>query len=118
LRGKEIYETRTAVLDGQLGTARVGLWAQTVNDDMRATLLPIVGLIVGCLALSIVLSVMLASKTIRPILELKAIADDISRGRLDTSVSIQSNDEVGELGRSLERMRASLRAAMIRLNRD
>jgi len=46
------------------------------------------------------------------------IADDISRGRLDTSVTIQSNDEVGELGRSLERMRASLKAAMIRLNRE
>ncbi|MBM2802182.1 MAG: hypothetical protein HW419_75 [Deltaproteobacteria bacterium] len=117
LRGKEIYETRSAVLEGQLGTARVGLWAETVHDDMRSTLLPIVGLIIACLALSIGLSVMLASKTIRPILDLKAIADDISRGRLDTTVSIQSNDEIGELGRSLERMRASLRAAMIRLNR-
>jgi methyl-accepting chemotaxis protein len=49
---------------------------------------------------------------------LKAIADDISRGRLDTKVLIQSNDEVGELGRSLERMRASLKAAMNRLNRE
>jgi methyl-accepting chemotaxis protein len=55
---------------------------------------------------------------IRPILDLKAIADDISRGRLDTIVSIQSNDEVGELGRSLERMRASLKAAMNRLSRE
>ena len=118
LRGKEIYETRSGVLDGQLGTARVGLWAETIHDDMRSALLPIVGLIVACLALSIGLSVMLAGKTMRPILELKAIADDISRGRLDATVSIQSNDEVGELGRSLERMRASLRAAMIRLNRD
>jgi HAMP domain-containing protein len=49
---------------------------------------------------------------------LKTIADEISRGKLDASVSIQSDDEVGELGRSLERMRASLKAAMVRLNRD
>jgi len=118
VRGKNIYETRAGVLDGQLGVARVGLWAETVQNDMRATLLPIVGLIVACLALGIALSIMLASRTIRPILDLKAIADDISRGRLDTSVSIQTNDEVGELGRSLERMRASLKAAMIRLNRE
>jgi len=118
LRGKEVYETRAAMLDGQLGSARVGLWAETVQEDMRSTLLPIIGLIGASIALSIALSVMLASKTIRPILDLKAIADDISRGRLDTSVPIQSNDEIGELGRSLERMRASLRAAMIRLNRE
>lgn len=118
LRGKTVFETRAPLLDGQLGVVRVGLWAETVQDDVRATLLPVVGLILVCLALGVVLSIMLASKTIQPILNLKSIADDISRGRLDTSVSIQSNDEVGELGRSLERMRASLKAAMIRLNRD
>jgi HAMP domain-containing protein len=118
VRGKSVYETRSPLLDGQLGTARVGLWEESVRDDMRATLLPIIGLIIACLALGIGLSIMLASKTIRPILDLKAIADEISRGRLDTTVSIQSNDEVGELGRSLERMRASLKAAMSRLNRE
>jgi HAMP domain-containing protein len=118
VRGKTVYETRSPLLDGQLGAVRVGLWAETIQDDVRSTLLPIIGLIVGCLVLSIALSIILASKTIRPILDLKAIADDISRGRLDTSVTIQSNDEVGELGRSLERMRASLKAAMIRLNRE
>lgn len=118
VRGKAVYETRSPLLDGQLGLVRVGLWAETVQSDVRSTLLPIIGLIAVCLALGVFLSIMLATKTIRPILDLKAVADDISRGRLDTSVSIQSNDEVGELGRSLERMRASLKAAMIRLNRD
>lgn len=117
VRGKNVYETRAAILDGQLGVVRVGLWAETVQDDMRATVLPIVGLIAVCLLLGVGLSIMFASKTIRPILDLKAIADDISRGRLDTSVPIHTNDEVGELGHSLERMRASLKAAMVRLNR-
>jgi len=118
LRGKSVIETRAPVLDGQLGVVRVGLWAEAVQDDMRTTLLPIVGLIFVCLAIGVGLSVLLASRAIKPILELKTIADEISRGRLDASVSIQSDDEVGELGRSLERMRASLKAAMIRLNRD
>ena len=97
---------------------RVGLWAEAVQSDMRSTLLPIIGLIVACLVVGVAFSIMLASKTIRPILDLKAVADEISRGRLDTIVPIQTNDEVGELGRSLERMRASLKAAMTRLNRE
>lgn len=118
VRGKSVYETRSPLLDGQLGVVRVGLWAETVQSDVSSTLWPIIGLIAACLALSVALSIMLASKMVRPILDLKAIADDISRGRLDTKVSIQSNDEVGELGRSLERMRASLKAAMNRLNRE
>jgi HAMP domain-containing protein len=118
VRDKAVYETRSPLLEGQLGTVRVGLWKETVQHDMHVTLLPIVGLIVACLVLGIGLSIMLAIKTIKPILDLKTIADEISRGRLNTPVSIQSDDEVGELGRSLERMRASLKAAMIRLNRD
>jgi HAMP domain-containing protein len=118
VRGKSVYETRSPLLDGQLGNVRVGIWAETVQNDVSSTLWPIIGLIAACLAVSIALSIMLASKMIRPILDLKSIADDISRGRLDTTVSIQSNDEVGELGRSLERMRASLKAAMNRLSRE
>lgn len=118
VNGKAVIETRSVLLDGQLGTARVGLWAETIQEEMRSTLMPIIGLIALCVILGIALSVMLASKAIRPILDLKAVADEISRGNLDTSVSIRSNDEIGELGRSVERMRASLRAAMIRLNRE
>jgi two-component system cell cycle sensor histidine kinase/response regulator CckA len=117
LRGKSVYETQVPLLDGQLGAVHVGLWAETVQQDVRDTLLPIIGLIALCLIVGVGLSLALASKMIRPILELKAIADDISRGRLDTVVSVQSADEVGELARSLERMRASLKAAMTRLNR-
>ena len=46
------------------------------------------------------------------------VAGDIAFANVAGPAVIQSNDEVGELGRSLERMRASLRAAMIRLNRE
>lgn len=118
IRGKSVYETRAPLLEGQLGTVHVGLWAETVQADVRGTLLSIVGLIALCLVAGIGLSLVLISRAIRPILDLKASADEISRGHLDTPVSVYSNDEVGELARSLERMRASLKAAMSRLSRD
>jgi len=118
VRGKLVYETQTPILDGQLGAVHVGLWAETVQQDVRGTILSIVGLIALCLAVGMGLSVVIAGKTIQPILELKSIADEISRGNLDAPVSVQRNDEVGELARSLERMRASLKAAMTRLNRE
>ena len=118
LRGRSVYETRVPVLDGQLGTVRVALWADTVQQDVRNTLFPIVALIILCLIVGVIVSVMIASTTIRPIIELAAVADDISRGRLDTPVSVRSSDEVGDLARSLERMRASLKAAMARLSKS
>jgi two-component system cell cycle sensor histidine kinase/response regulator CckA len=118
LRGRPIYDTRVPLLEGQLGAVHVGLWADTIQKDVHDTILPIVAAILGCLAVGIALSLIIASKVIRPILHLKANADQISRGHLDTPVSVQSNDEVGELARSLERMRASLKAAMVRLSRQ
>ncbi len=118
LHGKAVYETQMPILDGQLGAVHVGLWADTIQQDVRGTVLPIIGLIALCLVIGIAVSVIIAGKTIRPILELKSSADEISRGNLDVSVSVQGDDEVGELARSLERMRASLKAAMLRLNRE
>jgi HAMP domain-containing protein len=117
VRGKSVYETRVPLLEGQLGAVYVGLWAETIRQDIRGTLLTIIGLIALCLAIGVAVSIIVAGRTIRPLLDLKSIADEISRGHLDTPVSFQSNDEVGQLARSLERMRASLKAAMIRLNR-
>jgi two-component system cell cycle sensor histidine kinase/response regulator CckA len=118
IRGKSVYDTRVPLLEGQLGTVHVGLWADSVQADVRGTVFTIIGLITLCLVAGISLSLVLAAKVIRPILELKTSADEISRGQLETSVVIRSADEVGELARSLERMRASLKAAMIRLNRE
>jgi len=118
LRGRSVYETRAPILDGQLGAVRVGLWADTVQQDVRNTLFPIVALIVFCLLIGVVVSMVIATTTIKPIIELAAVADDISRGRLDTPVSVRSSDEVGELALSLERMRASLKAAMARLSKS
>jgi HAMP domain-containing protein len=70
-----------------------------------------------CLAIGIAISIIMATRMIRPILELKLVADEISRGNLDAAVPTHWPDEIGDLGRSLERMRASLKAAMVRLNR-
>jgi len=118
LRGRSAYETQVPILEGQFGTVHVGLWADSVQQDVHKTLLPIVGLIALCLVVGIGVSVVITGKAIRPILELTETAEEISRGHLDRVVTVQSRDEIGELARSLERMRASLKAAMVRLNRN
>lgn len=117
MRGRPVLETQVPILDGQLGTAHVGLWADVVQQEVHAAVLQIVALVGLCLFGGIIAAAVLAGRTTTPILELKSIADNISRGQLDTAISFDSNDEVGELARSLERMRASLKAAMTRLNK-
>jgi HAMP domain-containing protein len=117
VRGRPVRETRVPVLEGQLGAVHVGIWDDTTQQDVRNTLLPIVLLTAICLAITAMLSVFIAGTIIKPIIELAAAADAMSRGQLDVPIASRSDDEIGELARSIERMRASLKAAITRLSR-
>jgi two-component system, cell cycle sensor histidine kinase and response regulator CckA len=117
LRGRPVRETRAPVLEGQLGAVHVGIWDDTTQQDVRNTLLPIILLTAICLAMAAVLSVFIAGTVVKPIIELVSAADAMSRGQLDAPIIARTDDEIGELARSIERMRASLKAAITRLSR-
>jgi methyl-accepting chemotaxis protein len=69
----------------------------------------------------IVIAVSLANLLSRgmtvPILELRDTANRASRGDTSQPVSVNTDDEIGDLARDFERMRKSLEAAMRRLKR-
>jgi HAMP domain-containing protein len=121
LRGNAVYETAVPVLEGQMGRVRVGFWEDAMEREVRAALLPIIGIIAVVPLLGALLSFLLAHWIVRPIVGLREIADKVTMGDLETAVSgkcVRARDEIGDLARSLERMRSSLRAAMLRLSRQ
>lgn len=65
-----------------------------------------VGLILGLcgLAISIVLLFIIISSISKPITRLSEDMNDIANGNLEIDISIKSNDEVGHLGMSLQRI--------------
>jgi methyl-accepting chemotaxis protein len=97
-------------------------WAVAIQQDEEELLAPLrettaLGL---ALLLAAALGVAMVARTastmlVRPILALSEAADRMSIGDLDTPVAVARTDELGVLGRSLERLRVSLRAAMERL---
>jgi HAMP domain-containing protein len=118
-QGKTVYETRVPILEGQLGVARVGIWEEAVATEISGALLPIAGLITILVISGGLLAFFLSHAIIRPIRWLTDMAHNMSTGDLETPFKTDSQDELGELARSLERMRASLKAAMVRgLNDD
>ena len=119
--GKTVYETAVPILDGQVGRVHVGFWAETIENDIQRALLPLLGVIALMPFLGALLSFVLAHWIVRPIVGLTEVADKVTMGDLETSVSahcVKSRDEIGDLARSLERMRSSLKAAMLRLGRE
>ena len=72
------------------------------------------GIIAAVALLGTVLSFIVAKWIAKPITRLTQVAERISKGDLEPSGEYPiSRDEIGDLGRSLERMRASLKAAML-----
>jgi HAMP domain-containing protein len=114
--GKIVYETSVPILGGQVGAAHLGIRGDFVEGEIRHTLFPMMVIIAVILLAGIVISAVLVGLMTRPIRRLGHMADTMSRGDLDTpvSVGIESHDEIGDLARSLERMRSSLKAAMSR----
>lgn len=121
LRDRTVYETSVPILEGQIGRARVGFWADAVEKEVQSSLYRFLGIIAIVPFVGTLLSFILAHWIVRPIVGLTEVADKVTRGDLDTSVSekcVESRDEIGDLARSLERMRSSLKAAMMRLERE
>jgi HAMP domain-containing protein len=117
-RGKQVYETRVPILEGQIGAVHVGIWEFAVEQEIRRALLPLIGITAFILLGGVTLSILFAKVITRPILQLRQIADQMSKGDLDIAVGVASRDEIGDLAGSLERMRSSLKAAMSRLRRE
>jgi len=95
----------------------VGVPGDAAFALLRNTLL----LVLGVALLAFMLAALLAARTARlvvqPIERLVRAADAISMGDLDRPVTVERNDEIGDLAQALERMRLSLEAAMERLRR-
>jgi HAMP domain-containing protein len=116
-RGQNIYEARAPILNGQWGTVHLGFWNDALDKEVSESVLPVVALVVAAVFASLLLAILLAHGIIDPIRQLTDAAGKISTGDLETPIVANSNDEVGELARSLERMRSSLKAAIFRLSR-
>jgi methyl-accepting chemotaxis protein len=68
------------------------------------------------LMLLVVMAYLLSQRLADPIRRLTAIAENISRGKLDEKVvEIERSDEIGALARAIERMGVSIKMAFERL---
>jgi Type II secretory pathway, component ExeA (predicted ATPase) len=116
LQAKPVHEISVPVLGGQLGTVHVGFWEDAMTQEIQQGLFPAMGIIAAVALLGTVLSFIVAKRIAKPITRLTQVAEKISKGDLEPSGEYPiSRDEIGDLGRSVERMRASLKAAMSRL---
>ncbi len=101
-----------------LGTVYTGIDYRVINDEKLKLFIPLfIALLLIVLGASVVAAAF-ANRLVRPIVAAAEQANRISLGDLERTVEIESNDEVGDLLNSLERMRVSLKSVIGRLRRD
>jgi HAMP domain-containing protein len=92
-----------------------------LHEDSQNAALQHVFLTIGILALGLLAAaaaaVWFANQTAKPIVALTQAADRISLGELETPITSDQNNELGDLAGAVERMRVSLKTAIERLRK-
>jgi len=111
-----VYAPQRRELSAEI-SARVGAAQDYVGRQLAA--MRAVAVAVGAVALVIATaSAYVISRGItRAARHLSAAAESMSRGDLDVEIEVKTGDEMEDLAEALERMRASLKAAIERLRR-
>jgi sensor histidine kinase regulating citrate/malate metabolism len=76
MEGKPVHETRAPILDGQLGTAHIGIWASAVEGDIQKALFKFVWAISLGLLAAVIAGVMLGQpliRALRRLIELRSL---------------------------------------------
>jgi HAMP domain-containing protein len=114
----DCYDIVVPVEEGSLGYIRVGMIRNYIVDKVRETHNYIILTIAIITLIGIIIVYFLANKIIKPILRLADRANAISRGDLEESVTIKTNDEINYMAQAVERLRESLNIALARLDKN
>ncbi len=98
------------------GAFRLAVSMDQITAHQRVLLLTLVGIFGAFLAFTVGTMFFVLQRAMRPVVELTAAAEQISLGEaLETPIKSASVDEIGQLTKTIDRLRASMKAAMSRL---
>lgn len=95
-----------------LGVARVALSIRAVEDSVNSAALTIAWAIAIATSLVIVAAALIARMITRPLRRITVAAQTIASGKLDHQITMETNDEIGQLGNAFNEMSRSLKNMM------
>jgi len=104
-----VFKQRIIYKGEPLGWLEFGLSTTANKRKIIINAVSIVGIGLGSLLIvSIILFIVLRKLVLLPVEQLYGFTNTVRAGRLDTQVKVSSNDELGQLGKSFNRMAQSL----------
>jgi len=117
--GGQKIQDKVVTLPETGGTVHVGIYISEVEQAIKTALLSPLSLsLMGAIFFGgLIIFLIIARSISRPLLELTEVVNRISLGELDLVIEPKGPKEVRELAVAFERMRYSIKAAMIRLKK-
>ena len=111
------YDIVVPVEEGDLGYIRVGMKSNYIQEQVAKPIESIIITILTVTLIGILITYFLSNRILKPILYLTERANEISTGKLEDKVSVNTNDEIRYLAEAVERLRESLNLALNRLKK-
>lgn len=118
LHSRFAYDFLAPIDNGRLGHVQVGLWRARIEDQVRKVLFVVAVLLVAMTYGATLGARRLFARITRPLEELVASAEGLSRGDLETPIVIFAAGPMAQLGDSLERVRNTLKPAISHLKAE
>ena len=97
----EVLDIATPIAGGTLGSVHVGVNMTRIKATIRNILMYIMGAGVAALIVLLVFTLVLTDIIIRPVKDLMRVAESLGRGDLSQRVQVNTGDELGQLGNTL-----------------
>jgi len=114
LGGQKVFDVAVPIKNTG-GEVHVGIFTRDAEQAVERQLIPLIEILVLMVLCGSLAFIWVGRSISRPIKNLTLAAEKISMGQMDHPISVKSGGEIGELARSLERMRFSINSAMDRL---
>jgi PAS domain S-box-containing protein len=113
-----ILDIALPILNGELGVVRVGILEHFIIKDVNDITKIIVWTIIGISVFGSIITIIISSSLTKPISTLTKGAEEISKGNLEYRTDINTNDEIGRLASSFNKMVKNLKSAEDKLRKS
>ncbi len=100
----EVHEFIVALLKGGAGTVHLGISQASVNRDIKDIMAMFLGAITALFLAGSVVAILFGSSVTKPLHLLAVAAEALERGDMQARAPVRSNDELGQLAATFNRM--------------
>jgi diguanylate cyclase (GGDEF)-like protein len=106
---KDILDIAVPILGGEAGVVHLGISRDFIEKDVNDIVMFMIWMITGIMMAGIIAAIILSKIITKPVSELTKAVKVVGSGNLNYSVYLSTNDEIGQLSESFNKMTRDLK---------